>query len=151
MDLKKDIELILSKPVDEVINSSLSLVLLRCYSLIYLGGKQCQACAKSQRSYYYQIQTNGLRQLEIMETAINKTCKLKTDNLVYISPLQNHYSNVNITDEIALNCLSKGYLKESDFETLPEAYQKKVTHPDIIGEVAPIVIKKAPAKTKAAK
>lgn len=127
----EQVKQILSKPVEEVINSPLSLVLLKCYSVLYLNGGQPRACAVSQRGYYAQIARDGLQKAEIME---NKTCKL-VDGRHWVKPLADHLTNSNITDEVALKCLGEGWLLERHFITLPEGYKTK-KHPDIIDSKA---------------
>lgn len=135
----EQIKTILSKPVEEVINSPLSLVLLKCYSVLYLNGGQPRACAVSQRGYYAQIARDGLQKAEIME---NKTCRL-VDGIHWVRALADHFSNANITDEVALKCLAEGWLLERHFITLPEGYKSK-KHPDIIdSEVEAPEIQKA--------
>ena len=78
-----------------------------------------------------------------MENNLNRTCELKTSDILYISPMHMHVSNVNITDEMALKCLENGWLKPECFKTLPENY-KVVTHADILDVPAkPLRNKKA--------
>jgi hypothetical protein len=134
MDLRADIELIISKDVEEVVNTPLILKLLRIYSILYLGGLQPRACGKCQRGYYEEVKLTGLQKFEAMETNLNRTCELVSKDLIYLSPMQIHLSNVNLTDEIAVKCLDKGWLKPSDFKNLPDGYKVK-THSDIIGTV----------------
>ena len=110
---------ILSKDVEEVISSPLSLSLIKCYSVLYCGGQQVRVCAVSQRGYYQQLKINGLK--KAMEQQ-DKTCKLANDDLYYIRAIGGHLSNSNITDETALMCLKNGWLKEKHFEKLPDAY-----------------------------
>ena len=137
MSLKEDIELIISKDVEEVVNTSLVLTLLKVYSILYLGGSQPRACGQCQRGYYAEIKSNGLKKLEIMKDSIERTCELKTNNLIYISALHNHVSNINITDQMAIQCLKNGWLKEADFAKLPiEA--KVTTHKDVLESVVTV-------------
>lgn len=133
---------ILSKSVEEVINSPLSLTLLKCYSVLYLNGGQPRACAVSQRGYYAQLQRDGLQKAEIMD---NKTCKL-VDGIHWVKPMADHISNANITDEIATECLTKGWLLERHFVTLPEGYKTK-KHPDLLDD-APAVDSPKPKRNK---
>jgi hypothetical protein len=55
-----------------------------------------------------------------MQNKLQKTLKKNTNDLIYINALQMHVSNVNITDEMAVECLKKGWLKDADFDKLPE-------------------------------
>jgi hypothetical protein len=148
MNLRADIELIISKDVEEVVNTPLILTLLRVYSLLYLNGQQPRACGQCQRGYYSEIKTNGLKKYETMENNLNRTCELANTDLIYLSPMQMHISNVNITDEMAARCLDNGWLKPKDFTKLPENYKVK-GHPDLIIEDQPIT--KEPVKIKKAK
>lgn len=143
MNLKADIELIISKDVEEVVNSPLILTLLRVYSLLYLNGQQPRACGQCQRGYYSEIKSNGLLKFSQMESNLNRTCELVTNDILYITPMHMHISNVNITDEMALTCLENGWLKPACFKKLPENY-KVNTHVDIIDVPAkPLKTKKA--------
>ena len=65
----QEIEEILSKPVKEVINSPLSLTLLKIYSTLYLGGGQPRWCERSQTSYYNQLAIDGLKKAKQMENS----------------------------------------------------------------------------------
>ena len=149
MDLKADIELIISKDVEEVVNTPLILTLLRVYSLLYLNGQQPRACGQCQRGYYSEIKTNGLKKYETMESNINRTCELVTNDIIYVSAMHQHISNVNITDEMAGRCLDNGWLKAKDFKKMPENYKIK-GHPDVIPET-PIAANQVSTAQKHAK
>lgn len=120
-----DIQEILSKDVKEVINSPLSIKLLKIYSTIYLGGAQPRWCAKSQTSYYNQIAIDGIKKLNAMKDILNRTCELKPDMMIFSSQLAIHITNANITDRIACEGLTKGFLKESQFIKLPDCWVNK--------------------------
>lgn len=123
----QEIEEILSKPVKEVINSPLSLTLLKIYSTLYLGGGQPRWCERSQTSYYNQLATDGLKKAKQMENSgvLERTCELKPDMLIYVSSLAMHITKSNITDWIACEGLTKGFLKESQFIKLPDCWLNK--------------------------
>lgn len=112
---------ILNNEVEAVLKDGrLSLMLIRCYSTLYLNGGQCRVCAQSQREYYRQLQINGLEKAKHME---NKTCQLPDEALHYIRGLGNkHISNANITDDEAIICLTNGWLKERHFLKLPDTW-----------------------------
>ena len=66
-----------------------------------------------------------------MDELKNRTCKpnwgkgCTDDNgLKFIHKEGRHYSSLYITDEQALSLLNRGLLNESDFDVLPEGYQK---------------------------
>jgi hypothetical protein len=115
---------ILSKSVEEVIKSPLSLSLLKCYSTLYLGGNIPRGCAVSQRNYYNQLSIDGLKKAEQMEEVLNATCIFKADIMPFISALQIHITRANCTDALAIEGLKKGWLKECQFDKLPDAYTK---------------------------
>lgn len=131
MDLISDIELICSKEVEEVLNSSLLLKLLNVYSILYLNGGQPNTCSKCHRDYYAQIKSNGLTKLQSMSENLKKTCELVSKDIIYIQPLHAHISNISLTDELAIRCLENKWLRENDFEKLPEGYKTK-SHPDVL-------------------
>ena len=116
----KDVELILSKDVGEVIASPLSLKLLRCYSTLYLGGKAPRTCSNSQRKYYQQLKKNGIEMAKKLTKAEARTCTPAWKGLKYIPKAARHYSSNTLTDEEARALLDKGFLKESDFNKLPD-------------------------------
>ena len=117
-----EIELILSKTAKEVINTPLSLKLLKIYSILYLGGGQPRWCERSQTNYYNQLKINGLKKYKEMENtgALTKTCQLRGDIMIYVSAWAMHVTHTNITDQLACEGLTKGYLKETQFVKLPE-------------------------------
>ncbi len=118
--MEKDIELILSKSVGEVIASPLSLKLLKCYSKLYLNGKAPRTCSNSQRKYYNRLKKDGLEMAKKIKKAVSRTCIPKWKGNKYIPKAGRHYNSSLITDEEATALLEKGYLKETDFEKLPE-------------------------------
>jgi hypothetical protein len=123
----QDIELILSKEVKEVINSPLSLTLLEIYSTLYLGGGQPRWCERSQTSYYNQLAIDGIKKAKQMENSgvLTRTCELKKDMLIYVASLAIHITHANITDWLACEGLTKGFLKESQFIKLPDCWVNK--------------------------
>ena len=129
---KSDIEEVLQKEVKEVISSSLSLKLLKIYSILYLGGAQPRWCERSQTNYYNQIALNGYQKLNEMKEILERTCELKKDIMIYVSSLAMHITSANITDGIACEGLTKGFLKESQFIKLPDCWvnrDNKVVEP----------------------
>ena len=122
-----DIEEILSKTVKEVIGSPLSLKLLKVYSTLYLGGGQPRWCERSQTSYYNQLAIDGIKKARQMENSgvLERTCELKPDMLIYVASMAMHITKSNITDWIACEGLTKGFLKESQFVKLPDCWLNK--------------------------
>ena len=123
----QEIEEILSKPVKEVISSPLSLTLLKIYSTLYLGGGQPRWCERSQTSYYNQLAIDGIKKAKQMENSgvLERTCELKPDMLIYVASMAMHITKSNITDWIACEGLTKGFLKESQFIKLPDCWLNK--------------------------
>lgn len=122
---------LLSRNVEEIISSTDSLDLIRCYSMLYLNGQQCRSCEASQRSYYKELFLTGLNKAKQMDEAKNRTCKPNwgkgcTNNigLKFIHKEGNFYSSEHITDDQAVSLLNRGLLHESDFDVLPEGYEK---------------------------
>ena len=122
---------LISKNVEEIIASTDSLELLRCYSILYNEGRQCRSCANSQRDYYKQLSLNGLQKAKEMDEIKIRTCQpnwgkgcTNNNGLKFIHKEGNHYSSLYITDDQAISLLNRGLLNESDFDVLPEGYSK---------------------------
>lgn len=115
---------VLSKDVEEVIKSPLSLSLLKCYSTLYIGGAIPRGCSVSQRNYYNQLSIDGIKKAEMMKEVLDATCIFKENIMPFISALQIHITRANCTDALAIEGLKKGWLKESQFDKLPDAYVK---------------------------
>lgn len=115
-----EVKEILSKSVEEVIGSSLSLKLLSCYSELYLNGAQPKTCSDSQRQYYQQLSKNGIKMAEQLESKKDRACKPAWNGIRYIPQMARHYNSELITDDEAKILLKKKILDKSDFEILPE-------------------------------
>jgi len=132
MPMLRNLDLIMSMEVGDVIASPLSLEMLRIYSVLYLGGGQPMSCATSQRKYYEILKKDYMKNKEKLE----KTHELKFQGLRYIPGIRDKEGNLiaghlhivgsAVTDDMALEYLSKGILKEKDFITLPEGYKATV-------------------------
>jgi hypothetical protein len=131
----KELDLIISMNVEEVINSSHSATLLKLYSICYLGGKQPRACAASQRKYYNQLKKNYKMSKEKLE----KTHVLVHEKRFYIDPVKEkktgkligghfHIHPNFLTDEQARKYLKSGELSKEDFIKLPD--EKKEEKPE---------------------
>ena len=131
----EDVKLILSKNVEEVIASTLSLTLLNCASKLYFNGAQCRFCARSQRGYYEMLQRNGLE----LATKYDKQMEAKTHETIYKG--QRRFISKHgfiFFDELSdLDCiemLNSKVLRESDFTKLPDGYKKAVAKPEPVDE-----------------
>lgn len=60
---------------------------------------------------------------DIVEKAKNRTCKPAWSGLKYV-PSFGHINSELVYDEQAVRCLNEKHLRESDFEVLPEGYNK---------------------------
>lgn len=116
----EDVREILNTPFEEVAASSLSLKLLRCYSMLFLGGQQPRTCTRSQRQYYQQLTKNGITMAQQFDAAKNRKCRPAWKGLKYIPPTARHWNSELVTDEEALMLLEKGYVKPSEFLVLPD-------------------------------
>lgn len=129
MDLVQDVKNILSTDVEEVISTSMSLNLLRCYSVIYLNGAQPKTCAKSQRQYYNQLKINGLEMAQKKEETTERTCVPAWKGIKYVGQVKKegkivfahgHINPDTLTDKEAKRLLDLGVLKKTDFKVLPK-------------------------------
>ena len=117
---------ILSNDVEVVIMSpQLSLSLLKCASVILLNGGQPRACARSQRDYYNKLKKEGMAKAEMIEKAKNRTCEPSFKGIRYSKVVMAHISSELLNDELAIEYLQKGALKESDFKVLPKGYKEE--------------------------
>lgn len=126
----EDVKEILDSTFEEVTASSLSLKLLRCYSMLFLGGKQPRTCTRSQRQYYQQLTKNGIAMAQQFEKAINRKCRPAWKGLKYIPPTARHWNSELLTDDEALMLLEKGYIKPSEFEILPDQPEEQKYSPE---------------------
>jgi hypothetical protein len=120
--LRQDLEEVLSKTVEEVIASPLSLKLLNLYSKLYLNGEQLGWCESCQRDYYWTLKREGHLKIEVMEEIEKRTCEPAWTGLKYIHTEGRHYNNEIITDKQAIDLLEKGVLTEADFVKMPEGF-----------------------------
>ena len=117
--LDNDIEVVIRSP-------HLSLSLLKCASVLLLHGAQPRACERSQRMYYSKLKLNGMAKAEMIEKAKNRTCIPNFTGFRYSKIIMAHISSDLLSDEMAIEYLQKGALKESDFNVLPQGYNVKL-------------------------
>jgi len=130
--LVDEVKEILSKDVEDVIASSLSLSLLKVYSILYLYGKQPNWCEKCLTDYYNKLKKDGMERAKKLDEKIVKIKKGAIKGLTYYPDLRKHISGENITDSDAKFLLKKGWLKETDFEVLPLGYTEKKIEPKVV-------------------
>jgi hypothetical protein len=130
MKVKRDIKLIINKLIgtkfEDILNSDLSLELMYVWSVLFNNGLQPSWCARCMRNYYNEIQKKGLQMVDYYEEVQARTCVPKWNGLKYIHRAGRHYNNAYITDKQAIELLNLGFLSESDFEVLPDGYNKAV-------------------------
>lgn len=117
MKIAETIEKILATSVEEVIASSLSLDLLKVYSVLYLDGAAPKACAAAQRKYYNILKLKGVEMAKEIE---NRTCAPAWKGLRFTQKTQSHFLDTKITDKQAMYLIRIGALSEKDFTKLPE-------------------------------
>jgi hypothetical protein len=144
-----DIEKLLSKDFEEITNSSLSLLLLDCYSKLYLNGGQPRYCRASQLLYYQEISKTGKIMAEKFDEINKRTFNLKLDKgIMYVGkPFCRHFNRELMSDANAIALLKNGILKESDFTTLPAGFKDPAPKQIPVTEQAPAK-PKAPKKQK---
>jgi len=125
----KKIKELLSKDIEEIIASPLSLDLLKIYSTLYLYGEKPNTCARSQRKYYEQLKKDG-----IMKAKENtkRTCKPNWKGNIYISKEARHFNDIHTTDEEAITLLKRKHISEDMFSILPEGYGKEPTELELL-------------------
>lgn len=124
--LKSDLDIIVNTDFDTIKSTDLVLTLIRLYSKLFLNSNQIDStCVLCLEKYHNEIKSNGYSRLEKMQTTELKTNKCKLSGLKYIAVLHVHYDLQLMNDREATNLLKIGYLKESDFEVLPENWAQK--------------------------
>jgi hypothetical protein len=131
-----DVKEVLNTPFEKVVSTPLSLKLLSCYSKLYLCGGQPRTCTNSQRNYYQQLLKNGIEMAKKFEQAKNRTCKPAWKGLKYIPATARHWNSEFLSDDEASMLLKKGFVKESDFEVLPDDNQYSEAELNCIIEIA---------------
>ena len=119
-----DVRKILDKDFDEIKTSSLSLLLLKVYSKLYLAGAQPRTCESAMLNYYKRLKKDGLIMAQKNE---EKTHKLKKNikGLKYVGkPFCKHFDLENLTDKEAISLLKLGVMKENQFDILPIKEEK---------------------------
>jgi len=108
----------------EEINKSPELFIefLQIYSILYLQGKDPGTCEKCHRGYFEKMKQNGLKKAEKMNT--ERTCKPNWKGNLFSSKAQRHFNSQSISDEEAVKALNSGSLIASQFDVLPEGFEK---------------------------
>lgn len=107
--------------VDVVIKSTLSLTLLKIYSILFMNGAAPRACERAQRQYYKKLTQEGKKMAKDID---NRTCVPAWKGLRYVKKMATHILDTKITDEQACYALYLGALRPSDFIKLPDNYDK---------------------------
>jgi len=117
---------LLTKDIQDIIKSpELSMFLIKTYSDLYLNGAQPRTCAKSQENYLKELKINGMEKVNRKNIPSFQGVKF-VNSIVKDGKtitMHQHISSNNLTDKKAIELLTSGALKESDFKVLP--YEKK--------------------------
>lgn len=119
---------LLSKDIEEIISTPLSLDLLKIYSTLYLYGEKPNTCARSQRKYHNQLKKDGMKKAE---TNMKRTCKPNWNGNMYISKEARHFNDLFITDEQAITLLKRKHISEDKFSVLPDGYKSGLSDKEI--------------------
>jgi hypothetical protein len=118
--MRKQLDILIATPFNIIRSSGeLSIMLMRVYSTLYLGGKSPNFCESCQRKYHEEIVKTGIMTNELYEAVKTRTCKPRRGGIVYHSLLNDHINFDLLTDARAIELLKKGILKENDFEVMP--------------------------------
>ena len=118
--MRKQLDILIATPFNIIrSNGELSIMLMRVYSTLYLGGKSPNFCESCQRKYHEEIVKTGIMTNKLYEEVKTRTCKPKRCGIVYHSLLNDHINFDLLTDARAIELINKGILKENDFETMP--------------------------------
>lgn len=121
----------LEHPVDEVLRKKeLLLAMLRLYSEIFLNSHPCSSCDGMQRAYYTRLAREGKARILINEQMAKRVSKLKDDALIFYKGV--HYTNNNLTDQVANTMLKTTPGLERQFEVFPPGYEPKESPPTIV-------------------
>lgn len=113
-----DIQIIRNIPFDELVDSEKVMILLSVYSFLYLNGGNPGWCKKCMQDYYGKILTEGEKQLKLVMEIKKRTCIPSWDGVKYVRGA--FYDSNTITDALALDAITRGYLSEKDFKEMPK-------------------------------
>lgn len=116
------VKYLLSRSIEEIISSSDSIDLIRCYSQIYQNGAQCGWCSASQNRYYKRLKQDGIIMAQKYEEIKKRTCVPAWKGNRYVPATGKHWNSEFITDEDAIYLLTEGHITEEKFTKLPEGY-----------------------------
>jgi len=108
--------------IAQIVSSELCLELLKCYSILYLGGIAPSFCEICIRGYFTELKKTGEMRIINYEKIKSRTLIPNWCGLKYIPAESDHFNSEMLTDETAGILLFKGSLQESDFKKLPDSY-----------------------------
>lgn len=118
-----DLTKILDNDIDTILKSgTLSLLLMRTYSKLYLNNAPCRMCAGALRGYYYELLKTGKMKMELIEQIKNRTLVPAWKGIKHVIGFGTLVNSETITDEQAIRYLNKGILKKEQFITLPTGF-----------------------------
>lgn len=148
MDLTERVNNLLSNNPEAIIASGNTQEIRDIYGILFRCSN-LRTCDNSARQYFYEIYLNRKQKIKEMEEIEARTCipnwgKGCTNNngLKYIHSEGTHYSSLYITDSQAVSLLTRGLLNESDFDVLPDGYNKPL--PKFEETPAPKKVKRTP-------
>ena len=74
---------------------------------------------------YGKAGTQNFLTKKVIEKAKNRTCEPSFKGIRYSKVVMAHISSELLNDELAIEYLQKGALKESDFKVLPKGYKEE--------------------------
>lgn len=138
MDFKKrnlleDVQQILSKDIENIVKTQDSLLLINCYSKLYLCGGNPGWCERSQRKYYSELQKTGIIKAMEYNEIQNKTNVPNWQGIKFICKNGKafHVNSEWMPDLKAFDLLVNGFLSESDFKILPQKYIDEICKKDV--------------------
>ena len=120
----ENVNKIKSIPFDVLKGTGDVMLLLSTYSKHFLKGSQPGSCESCMSTYYYLICTQGEQKAMEYEKIKVRTLTPAWVDIKFIRGA--FYDSNTITDELAVDALKNGYLKESDFIKLPDTYKLPV-------------------------
>lgn len=127
MDLKQKIELIQSSSSKEILNGAnhngTPLLKYVLESFEQYTGYACMHCSSNFPGYIKKIQSINLNTTEIMSKS-EREYRMKSGSVIHIKGTNKYYSDLNITDEVAIEILKKNPNRKVLFSKMPKGAAK---------------------------
>lgn len=112
------LNIVKSMTFEALIASEKVMDFLSLYSFLYLNNSAPSNCVTCMRGYYNQLLIEGDERLKLIMDAKKRTLIPNWEGLRYIRGA--FYDSQTITDEMAINSIKQGFLRESHFKKLPD-------------------------------